>query len=99
MRQSRFDYSALLLLNKFIESLSNRHRRHRLLRLPALRLAHNVRRQIARQNQIVLAQSAGAFDRILQLANIARIIVVTQNLDRLGIDFLGFTTSRTRLLL
>src|SRR6202030_3270934 len=56
MRQSRFDYTALLLLNKFIESLSNRHCRHCLLCLPALRLTHDVRRQIARQNQIVLAQ-------------------------------------------
>ena len=99
MGQSRFDYTALLLLNEFVESLANRHCRHCLLRFPALRLAYDVRRQIARQNQIVLAQSAGAFDRILQLAHIARIIVVTQNLDRLRIDFLWFTTSRTRLLL
>src|SRR5712692_3929000 len=42
MRQCRFDVAALLLLNEFIETLSNRHRGQRLIGFFALRLAHDV---------------------------------------------------------
>src|SRR5438477_4067020 len=73
--ERRLDVAALLLLDEFIERLTHRHRRYGLLGFLALRRSHDLRRKIARQNQIFLAQGATALDRVLQLAHVARVIV------------------------
>ena len=60
---------------------------------------NDLRRQIGRQDHVFVAQGAGALDRIFQLADVARIIVMAENIDRFRIDLLRFAAGRARLLL
>src|SRR4029077_8877177 len=99
MRESGFDNGTLLLLNKFVEGLPDWDGRQRVVALAAVRFTHDVRRQVARQNQIILAQGAGPLDRVLQLAHISWITVMTQNIDGLRVDLFGFPPSCTCLFL
>ena len=55
MLQGRFDVIALLLLHEFVERLSDRHAREDLIGFVPFSVTHDVRRQIARQNHVILA--------------------------------------------
>ena len=97
--QSGVDISAFLLLDKFIEGLTDGHCGDRVFRLFALRWRHNLRGQIGRENHVFIAQGTSAFDGILELPHIAGIIVVAKNIDRLGVDFLRLSAGGARLFL
>lgn len=99
MIQRRFDVSALLLLDEFIQRLAYRHRCQRLLRLLTLSHGDDLRWQIARQNHVFVAQRTRTLNRVLQLTHIAGIVVVAKNIDRLGVDLFRFAAGRARLLL
>src|SRR3954469_17010137 len=90
--QRRFDVTAFLLLDEFIERLADRHRGNRLLGFFTGGSSNDLGRQIARQDDFFLTQGAGPLDRVFELANVAGIIVVAKNIDRLRIDFLRLTT-------
>ena len=87
------------MLDKFVERLADRHRSDGLLVLFALCRGDDLRRQIARQDQLLFAQRAGALDRILQFAHVSGIIVMAKNIDRFRIDLLRFAAGHRRLLL
>ena len=59
----------------------------------------NVRGQIRRQNHIVLAQSTGALDGILQFPDVPWIIIMAKDIDGLGIDLLRLAARSSRLFL
>ncbi len=99
VREGSVDVAALLLLDEFIQALTNRHRRNCLLRFFSLCGADNLRRQIARQDQIFIAQGAGTLDRVFQLAHVTGVVVMTKAFNCLRIDFFRLAACRARLLL
>src|SRR5436190_2902761 len=99
MIQRGVDISAFLLLNEFVQTLAHWHRGNGLFGFLACRGGHDLRRKIGWQDHVFLAQGASALDRVLELADVPRIVVVAKNIDRFGIDLLRFSPGRTRLLL
>src|SRR5438445_9686236 len=99
MCQGGLDITALLLLNEIVQWFAHRHRGPYLLGFFTQRGGDDVRRQIRRQDHVVLAQSPGALDRVLQFTHVAWIIVMAKDIDGFWIDSLCLTGGGWGLLL
>src|ERR1044071_5056246 len=99
MVQSGVDISAFLLLDEFVQGLANWHRSDGLLGFLTLCGCDNLWRQISRQNFIFVAQCARTLYRVLKLAHVSRVIVVTENIDSLRINLLRFSAGCARVFL